>query len=447
MKATVTRYPRNNETRIAVFPERLPKSAFGESSLSQPESQNETDETEPLSFALFGSPKKTSPATLDIMSKVDTVPRSRRFSLSRYGRRTIIRAGSCFDSSPDTQRLLLTGTLPGTGHRAHRAIAEFSSYASKTLTNWLTRRSPSCKWMYTWEFQGRGALHIHLVVELEAVPSLYVQAHFKDEWNRILRAISRKSKVNLYAKTKTYAHSPSKTQADVTICDREPSRYISKYISKTSTHAKSFGRYPPRTWYQCSRSLLAALRASTITYEIEGLSYGQSRSFAESAISALAWSPKSGYRCFQGLHYSWSGYCYDEHFDIKDYSEKMNIKNTSQIGVETLHVNAINTMHGYPAARCYARMINANANVNAHANGPRTETEMVTDILTVMDALTAAWGGMRSRTSAAMFLKCSNEWMLKRDITQNWTSAYRDEIDKICKDYLTGFHVRTKVAE
>ena len=99
----------------------------------------------------------------------------------------------------------------------------------------------------------------------------------------------------------------------------------------------------------------------------------------------------------------------------------MNIKDTNLIAVETLHINAINTMHGYPAARCYARMVNANANVNAHANG------------------------MRSKTSAAMFLKCSNEWMLKRDIAQNWTLAYRNEIDKICKDYLTGFHVRTKV--
>lgn len=441
----MTRYPRNNETRIAVFPERLPKSAFGESFLSQAESQSETDETETLSDSLISSPEKQSVRTFNIMSKVDTVPRGRRFSLSRNGRRTILRAGSCFDSSPVTERLLLTGTLPGTGHRAHRALAEFSSYASKTLTNWLTRRSPSCKWQYVWEFQQRGALHIHLVVELEAVPSLYVQAHFKDEWNRILRAISRKSKVNLYAKTKTYSHSPSKTQADVTICDREPSRYISKYISKTSTHARSFGRYPPRTWYQCSRTLLASLRASTITYEIEGLSYGQARAFAESAISALAGSAKSGYRSFQGMHYAWSGYCYDEHFDIKDYSEKMNIKNTNLIAVETLHVNAVNTMRGYPAARCYARMINANANVNAHANGTLTQTEMVTDILTVMEALTTAWGGMGSKTSAAMFLKCANEWMLKRDISQNWTLSYRNEIDKICKDYLTGFHVRTKV--
>ena len=445
MKATITRYPRNNETRISIFPERLPKADFWGSSLSHPESHSDTDETETSSGSLVSSPGKQSVRTFNIMSKVDTVPRSRRFSLSRYGRRTIIRAGSCFDSSPDTQRLLLTGTLPGTGHRAHRALAEFSSYASKTLTNWLTRRSPSCKWQYVWEFQQRGALHIHLVVELEAVPSLYVQAHFKDEWNRILRSISRKSKVDLYAKTKTYSHHPSKTQADVTICDREPSRYISKYISKTSTHAKSFGRYPPRTWYQCSRSLLANLRASTITYEIQGLSYGQARAFAESAISALVWSPKSGYRCFQGLHYSWSGYCYDEHFDIKDYSEKMNIKDTNLIAVETLHINAINTMHGYPSARCYARMVNANANVNAHANGMRTETEMVTDILTVMDALTTAWNGMRSKTSAAMFLKCADEWMSKRDIFQIWTPSYRTEIDKICKDYLTGFHVRTKV--
>lgn len=421
MKIRVTRYP-NNETRIALYPERFPKSF---EQLCQ----------EPLDSS---SGSDSSPGrAFNIKSKVDTVHRTRRLALSRNGRRQVLRAGSCFDSSETTQRLLLTGTLPGTGYKAFRALAEYSTYASKTLTNWITRRSPGCAWVYTWEFQGRGALHIHLVIEVPLSVSDYIQSHFKDEWNRILRSICRLSGVDLYAKTANYSHSNEKVQADVTICDREPSRYISKYITKSSTHAKAFGRFPPKTWYQVSRSLLKRLRDSTAVYEWSGLSYRQSLKFIEDATHHLSQYVLSGSRRFMGSILAWSGYLYSEKFDIEEFGGNFAMKERQLLSIETMVKKAMTVSRNYPAARCFMRSANANEIENAIANGTATLMQMKTLIATIMQSLTTIWGSMHNKTQAALFLKCSIEWWDAKYGHVNYTDSYRDEINTICNNYLT----------
>ena len=421
MKIRVTRYP-NNETRIALYPERFPKSF---EALCQ----------EPLDSS-SGSDSPPDRA-FNIKSKVDTVPRKRRMALSRNGRRQVLRAGACFDSTETTRRLLLTGTLPGTGNQAFRTLAEYSSYASKTLTNWLNRRSPGCPWMYTWEFQGRGALHIHLVVEVPLPMSGYIEAHFKDEWNRILRKICNLSGRNLYAKTAKYSHSEDKTQADVTICDREPSRYISKYITKSSTHAKAFGRFPPKTWYQVSRSLLKRLRDSTSVYEWEGLSYRQSLKFIEDASHRLSQYVLSGSRRFMGSILAWSGYLYSEEFNIEEFGGNFAMKERQLLSIETMVKKAMTVSQNYPAARCYMRSVNANEIESAIANGTATLTQMKTLIATIMESLTTIWDRMHNRTQAALFLKCSIEWWDAKYGHVGYTESYRDEINTICNNFLT----------
>lgn len=417
----ITRYP-NNETRLALYPERFPKSF-----------EQLCEEPLSVSPVLDSSPGRA----FNIKSKVDTKTRPRRMALSRNGRRQVLRAGSCFDSTETTHRLLLTGTLPGTGNKAFKALSEYSSYASKTLTNWLTRRAPSCAWMYTWEFQGRGALHIHLVVEVPLQVSEYIQSHFKDEWNRILRAICRLSGTNLYAKTATYSHKNETTQADVTICTREPSRYISKYISKGNTHAKAFGRFPPKTWYQISRSLLKRLRDSTAVYEWEGLSYRQSLKFIEDASHHLSQYVLAGCRRFLGSILAWSGYLYSERFDISEFGANFAMKEKTYLSIETMVKNAMTVSRNYPAARCYMRSVNANEIENAIANGTATTTEMKALIATVMQSLTTIWSRMQNKTQAALFLKSSIEWWDGKYGTVGYTESYRSEINTICNNYLT----------
>lgn len=437
MKLRVTAYP-NNERRIALYPERLPSSSGWGADWYLSESQSETKESlKETQDRLDRSESEQRESAFNIKLKVDTVQRKRRLELSRYGRRQILRAGSCFDTSETTERLLLTGTLPGTGNRAHKALAEYSSYASKTLTNWLTRRAPGCKWMYTWEFQKRGALHIHLVVEVPLPVSEYVKAHFKDEWNRILCSICNKSGTNLYAKTATYAHSPDKTQADVTICTREPSRYISKYISKQGSHAKAFGRFPPKTWYQISRSLLRVLRDRTVVYEVEGLSHSQALATWEEIKSLVSRYDLAGSARFAGVVLSCSAYYYHSDFNPMSIHKNLAPQKTVTLPIETVLRMGITTLERYPDAKSISHCSQYQKLKDGMGTGMLSRMQLLTLGEIIQQCLGATWDNMRDKTSAAMWIKTHTEWRRKNGLECLITEAWEEEIVTICDNYLT----------
>lgn len=437
MRAKITRYP-NNEIRVAVYPEKFPKPIESLNNGSPFELGNESDEQ--LITPLVERPdlfSEQDDSPLDIKSKDDTPCRPRRWALSRNGRNQLLRAGACFDNTPQTERLLLTGTLPGSTIAAFRALAQFSTYASKTLTNWITRHNPGCKWEYAWEFQKRGALHIHLVIEVPLSVSSYVKVHFKDEWNRIIRAICSKSGTDLYAKRENYSHDPQKTQADVTVCDREPSRYISKYISKNATNAHGFNRFPPKQWYQCSRSLLKALAAQTQTFIQEGLSHRQALCFIEDAQTNLCQSALAGWRRFEGCVLAWSGYCYADTFEITDWGKNFMDVRKQTLSIEHIAKRAIATSKEYPQVRCYLKTCNATGIETAMRSQDVSDTEMLLLIQTITEALITKWDFLHSKVIAARFLQQSINWWQAKFGYCQWTPEFRLAIDKICEDSLT----------
>lgn len=445
MKVKIRAYP-NLETRVSVYPERLPKNYLRELALSHPESQPETEEsqTTPL-LSGSDSPDSQGDRLLDLKSKLDTAQRPRRMALSRYGRLMIMRAGSCFDRSEETERLLLTGTLPGSGFRAFKALSEYSSYATKTVTNWLTRRIPGCKWMYVWEFQKRGALHLHLAVQLPVSVSDYVKAHFKDEWNRVLHTICKKSGVNLYAKTRTYSHPNEKTQADVTKCDKDPAKYLSKYITKNATNAKAFNRYPPKTWYQISRSLLASLKESTIEYTVEGLSYSQCRGFIEDAHFVISSAPIKGARYFTGKAFAWSAYCYGTNFNISEWGNK--IMPTKRETIKPIHMarNVREVLKKYPATQCEMRKVTHSETLTLMERGLLSETELLLYIQTASETLERMLPEMVDATPACKLLQSTNNWWQQRYGYRLASSDNWEIIVKISTGVLTSFPVRTNV--
>lgn len=445
MKIRITRYPNNNETRVAVFPERFPKSLdqiCSGSGITTWEGES-LENSSPVKGS--DSLDSSGGSPFNIKSKVDTRNRPRRMSLSRYGRNTVLRAGSCFDNDPGSERLLLTGTLPGRLTEAFRALACFSTVATKTLCNWLTRRHPGAKWLYCWEWQKRGALHLHLVVEVPIAIAEYVKAHFKDEWNAILRKISHLSGVNLFKRTHKYIHSEKVTQADVTVCDREPSRYVSKYISKGNTNGFDQKRFPPSTWYQVSRSLLKSLRASIETYESSGVSYGQARAFIENATHCVSQGIQFGGRYFDGAILAWSGYSYDQHFDIEEWGKIMNTKQRNAMAITTMYMIACRELTVNTNARCYLRARNEMVTDIEKPLSKLTEGEMKKLILRVMQAVSVTWEYCNTKNiSAQFFMSAVNWWELVYDECPLNEFAVL-EIFTFCNESLTGDLLRTKV--
>lgn len=446
MKAKITRYP-NNEIRIAVYPEKKRIDYFRDPTAADATLSSSLDSSDPSdpSLSNFSDGIGSNP-TLDIKCKVDRVKRKLRYALSRYGRRQVLRSGSCFSTSPDTERLLLTGTLPGSTLKAFRTLAEYSTRATKLLTNWITYHEPSCKWIYCWEFQGRGALHLHLVGEFSSRSSLFVKTHFKDQWNKILRTICKESQVDLFAKTESYSHSPNKTQADVTVCDRQPSRYISKYISKNATNAHGFNRFPPKQWYQCSRSLLKALAEKTETFIVEGLDHRKALSFIEDSAHNLSQYTCSGWRRFEGSILAWSGYGFSDTFEITDWGKNFMEKGQNLSPTIIIAKHAVSVSKSYPQIRCWMRHVKVNEIETLMRTGTLSETELLMLIETVMQAIATSWSSLRNKRNAAMFMTRTLNWWESKFGGVPYTDSYRLEMNKICNESLTVKTVRTKVA-
>ena len=438
MKLRATVYP-NNEVRVALYPERLPVDYFKSASTTDL-SVIPTNQENQSDITLVGDhPSEIRrDRAFNIKSKDDTHSRTPRWALSRNGRNQILRAGACFEKGLDTERLLLTGTLPGSTIAAFRVLAENSTVISKRLTNWITRRVPKCNWMYVWEFQGRGALHIHLVLECRIESAAYFKAHFKDEWIKLLRDISSDSKTDLFAKTATYSHNPKKTQADVRVCDREPSRYISKYITKKATNSKGFSRFPPKTWYQISRNLLRRLRMRTVVYEAEGLTYSQSRAIEENTRSYVSQHAIGGVRRFDGAVYAWSAYFYCDGPNLTEIYKGLGEKDMYLLSTQQMANLARATMKGYPGGSCYIRAATHPKTFELMEARLLSETELLLYIESVTRTLSESIESEWNKHKAAHYLVSVNNW---------WKSKYSYDCvqpsvitfcNNICKEYLTG---------
>jgi hypothetical protein len=292
--------------------------------------------------------------------------------------------------------------------------------------------------MYTWEFQRRGALHLHLVIEVDNANAEFIKREFKHEWNRLLSTIGNRNGIDMWRKSATYSHSKDVTQADVTVCDKEPSRYISKYISKGN--AKSFGanRFPPVRWYQISRALLRELEEKTEVYEREALSYGQARQFVEVATHNLYDYQLCGSREFRGVVYAWSGYGYGEDFKIGDYGggfvKKSKQNDNSLIIAKRLHALSRN----YPVMRCRLHGKGHSAMAIRVTTGVATREETHQYIEMMMEIAMMSYDDCNNKGYISLVLRDTDIWLSHALGKVLMSPEFSLRINKNCEGLLTG---------
>lgn len=229
---------------------------------------------------------EASAAPLDIKKKLETRKDRRQDALTSYGKKTLIRSGSAYPEKSDREcDVMLTGTLPSRMPSAFRALAIHSNLVVQRVRHWVLKGIEEPLYQWVWERQKRGALHLHFAarVPLHLVEKL--RSHFKEQWIRCLDAVGELEGVDMYAKTLSYSHPKSRTQTDVSVLSKEPSRYLSKYIAKGGTATTE--HFQPVRWYQVSRKLLWHLREKTVVSERSALTYAQARAIAEDIKSQV----------------------------------------------------------------------------------------------------------------------------------------------------------------
>lgn len=262
-----TRYP-NNEIRAVHFYAPLKKATPPDSSPCASELPAEGESfPEP-------SPGESS---LDIGLKVETITarpgyggRAKKTVFGARARNRLLRAGGALDSlgAPASDFVFLTGTVPGGTAAAFRAIADCSALAVKRLKDWVNKRVRSPYDFYVWEFQKRGALHLHYCVYVpDATARAYILKNFKEQWQRVLEAVAVASGTDMWMRRDGSYHRTGKhvLQAYAQVVRKSVAAYLAGYCagkkSKRSLDNK-FGWYPSR-WWGMSRGLCALLEKLT----------------------------------------------------------------------------------------------------------------------------------------------------------------------------------------
>lgn len=192
---------------------------------------------------------------------------ARPTGFSVRGRRMLVRAGALIGRDRYQHPVLfLTGTLPGGTPSAFQAIANHSAFIVHELLTHLPRLAGSsakdCRFLWVWEWQKRGALHWHCVIETPTRKgAAKILRGFKKLWIRVLETVEKKAGIDIAERAEggSWAGNYRYWQVKAERARKRPDRYLSKYLSKGfNTPSANF----PTRWYGVSRSLHRELSES-----------------------------------------------------------------------------------------------------------------------------------------------------------------------------------------
>lgn len=194
-------------------------------------------------------------------------------SFGLNAKRQLLRCGGALEKTAPTEEVLfLTGTLPGSTEDAFKAIASYSGYIVNSLKAWISTYVPEKLDFYVWEYQKRGALHLHYAVWVPDVGHRrFILDSFKEWWVQALHRVSDLAGCDLFRKNsgKTWLGDESKVRAVAEVCRKSVARYLAKYLSKSSTPRRGAARlFTPSRWWGTSRPLKALTSTLTTTTEI-----------------------------------------------------------------------------------------------------------------------------------------------------------------------------------
>ena len=258
-------------------------------------------------------------SNLDITCEVETRPTTREDStlkpgfgllpkptrFTKLGRRTLLRCGGALDKAgiPKDNMVFLTGTLPGSTDEAMKAIAQWSGYIVHRLKAWVNKRVESKLDFYVWEWQKRGALHLHYMVVIDDENSRkYVLREFRSEWCRLLAKVSDFAGADLFLRQDGYSHRENldNVQAYAQEVRASCAAYLSKYCSKQGAESTPLGYYPVRFW-GVSRPLRELLKSMTRRFEISGLSWANAREKFREMLDEIRFNTEKWYRYGQSF--------------------------------------------------------------------------------------------------------------------------------------------------
>lgn len=182
------------------------------------------------------------------------LPRPTTFGLN--ARRQVKRLAAVIDGLAEGPRdvIFFTGTLPGSTPGAMLALSQWSGFLAHRLKAWMHDIDSEYKCLFVWEWQKRGALHMHAAVYVKNITNRNrIYNEFKMQWIRLLESICERSGVDVFARGHgkgTWRGHYSKIRAEAEWVKKSVASYLGKYMSKAIGPVKDKAKffYPSRWW-------------------------------------------------------------------------------------------------------------------------------------------------------------------------------------------------------
>ena len=252
----------------------------------------------------------------DVISPAYTGPKpgygalSKQKQFTRLAKRRLREFGALVDNGSLKHCVFLTGTLPGSTPSAFRALAEWSAWVVSRLSQWLRDRYPEALFFGVWEYQKRGALHMHLCVRVPSEEmAIKLKCAWKTRWIALLDGVARRSGVDMFARKNgdTWQKKRWIVKTDAQTVEKSVARYLSKYTSKGSGKARGKYVYSPSRWWFASQSLTSCAKSQRQVFVISKLTLADATACFEKVASELVASSAKSFPVFNKFDVRYSG--------------------------------------------------------------------------------------------------------------------------------------------
>ena len=165
-----------------------------------------------------------------------------------------------------------TLTLPADTKEAFECLAAYSGYAVNRLFQPVRRDYADCnKWFFVWEYQKRGALHLHIAHYHHCkIIGAAIGEKILETWHNILCDISENSGICLFtAKQGDRCTLRKNHQHQTQPMRKSVAGYFSKYASKAgqkeeNNYVRKFSQmYPPSRFWGCSKQIKTIVKENS----------------------------------------------------------------------------------------------------------------------------------------------------------------------------------------
>jgi hypothetical protein len=166
----------------------------------------------------------------------------------------------------------ITLTLPANHEAAFVALAAYSSYVINRLFQPIRRKFPKeCLWFFVWEYQKRGALHLHIALYHPcAVTGQILGDEMVDNWLRILADVGTLSQTDMFCKSDMKTYTPrEKYQNQNQPMRRSLGAYFSKYAGKKESKQSWYcQKYPVSRFWGCCYPLKDLIKSLSLDFTL-----------------------------------------------------------------------------------------------------------------------------------------------------------------------------------